>query len=320
MLRLVADVPLELSSAADDFLAHCSLRNLSPTTIEWYTYALRPFAEYATERGVRQPGSVTDEMVRDFLSRKLETVSARRVNHYREAIDRFFRWLVVEGLVPGNPASGIAKLREPRRLPPALTEAEVRAILAQPDTRSFIALRDHVLMMLLLDTGLRISEALGLTVDDLDLSAGTLVAMGKGRKQPMVGFSRELAKHLRRYLVRREAVLQRSGYPECPWLFPNQTAGRGVPRWERYRIKGYAEAAGIRGERVSPHVFRHTFAVWFARKGGSSFHLQRILGHTSLTMSPRYCELADVDFIGRQQELSPLVTMGVTEEGRGRLR
>ena len=63
--------------------------------------------------------------------------------------------------------------------------------------------------------------------------------------------------------------------------------------------------------RVSPHTFRHTFAVWFVRKGGSPFHLQRILGHSSLDMSRRYCELADTDAISKQQELSPLSTMSL---------
>jgi integrase/recombinase XerD len=87
------------------------------------------------------------------------------------------------------------------------------------------------------------------------------------------------------------------------------------------KLKRYAARAGITRVRVSPHTFRHTFAVWFVRNGGSPFHLQNILGHSSLDISRRYCEVADVDFVDQQHRLSPLVTMGVVSRRQeGKLR
>ena len=132
--------------------------------------------------------------------------------------------------------------------------------------------------------------------------------------------SRILDRNLRRYIPARQAALERIDRPECPWLFPNHVGGKGAAKGFQMRLKHYGEMAGITRVRVSPHTFRHTFAVWFIRKGGSVFHPQKILGHSTLDMSRRYCELADMDAIEQQQELSPLVTMDLDLRGRKRLR
>lgn len=175
-------------------------------------------------------------------------------------------------------------------------------------------------MLLLLDTGVRLSEALGLRLEDVDLEAGTLKLLGKGSKERIVGFSPTLERHLRRYLPRRDTALKRIGQPECPWLFPNQNGGKGASKGFQMRLKRYGDQAGMTRVRVSPHTFRHTFALWFVRKGGSPFHLQKILGHTSLDISRRYCELTNIDAITKQQELSPLGTMNLSLRSRTRLR
>jgi len=185
----------------------------------------------------------------------------------------------------------------------------------------FIGLRDHVFMLLLLDTGVRLSEALGLQVTHLDFVGQTFRVIGKGNKERVVGFSSILREHLQPYLKRRENALAGIGASDSPWLFPDHRGGRGRPKGFQMRLKQYAEAAGVSRVRVSPHTFRHTFALYFVRAGGSPFHLQRILGHTSLDMSRRYCELADEDFIQRQQQLSPLVTLaGFSPDRRRRMR
>lgn len=193
-------------------------------------------------------------------------------------------------------------------------------MLSQPDVSSFLGLRDHVFILLLLDTGARLAEALGLQVDDLDLCSGSFKVLGKGRKERLIGVSATLEGHLRRYLTRRETALAAIDGETSPWVFPNHNGGQWGAKRAQQRLKRYANSAGVSRVRVSPHTFRHTFALWFVRNGGSPFHLQKILGHTSLDMSRRYCELADVDFISRQQQLSPLTTegLGLTRHHRAR--
>ena len=319
-LALAETSALDSLSAKEEFLADCRLRGLSPKTVEWYKYALEPFIRFAFARGETDVDSVTEGTVRAFLSEQSAHVRPRRVDHYRQAITRFYKWLIAEGCTQENPAAHFKKIREPRRLVNTFNEAELEALLAQPDTGTFLGLRDHVFMLLLLDTGLRLSEALGLRLCDLDLHNGTMRVLGKGSKERLVGFSPVMEHHLRRYLTRREVALAGIGKADSVWLFPNQQGDKGGSKGYQMRLKRYGEAAAITRVRVSPHTFRHTFALWFVRNGGSPFHLQKILGHASLDMSRRYCELANVDFLASQRELSPLAMTDLGARGRKRLR
>jgi site-specific recombinase XerD len=311
---------LSLEGAVAEFLEDRAFRNLSPQTIEWYRGVLEPFVRYAMTRGVTAPADVTRPLVRAFLAEQSRRVAPHRVNHYRDGLVRLYGWLVAEGCVTQNPADNLPKLKEPRKLTPTFTEDEMRRLFAQPDRRTFLGLRDYLFMLVLLDTGIRLSEALGLKAQDIDFDAGTLKVMGKGSKERMVGFSSDVGRQLRLYVGKREAVLHRAGRADCPFVFPNQDGGRAAAQGFQKALRRYGQRAGITRVRVSPHTFRHTFAVWFVREGGSPFHLQKILGHTTLDMSRRYCELADVDAITRQQELSPVALVGLAGGRERRLR
>lgn len=316
------DPSLPLPAAIAEFLADCRLRQLSARTIEWYRYTLQPFARFATahSNGNDDVAAVTSQTVRAFLTEQSECVEANRLNDYREAIDRFYQWLGAQGYVSANPAAGIGKAREARKLIAAFNHEEVEALLRQPNTGSFIGLRDWVFMVLLLDTGIRLSEALGLRVSDLDLPNRNFKVLGKGRKERLVGVSPLLEGHLRRYLARRQAALDTISQGDSPWLLPNQCGGKLVAKTMQQHLKQYARQAGVTRVRVSPHTFRHTFALWFVRAGGSPFHLQKILGHESLDMARRYCDLADIDFLSKQQELSPLASLQSVQPTRRRMR
>ncbi len=163
------DLSQPLHAAVEEFLADCRLRQLSPTTLQWYRYTLEPFTRFALAHGEHEVASVSTQTVRAFLAERAERVQANRLNDYREAVDRFCQWLVNQGYANENPVEGIRKAREAKRLIPAFNQEEVEALLGQPNTSSFIGLRDHVFMLLLLDTGIRLSEALGLRVCDLVL-------------------------------------------------------------------------------------------------------------------------------------------------------
>jgi len=236
-------------------------------------------------------------------------VGATRLNHYREGVDRFYAWLIEHRYATDNPAARIKKVLEPKRLIQAFTEAQLTALIAQPDQTRFVGLRDRCFMLILLDTGLRLSEALGLKVGLLDLEERSVVVMGKGNKERQVALSPRLLTELTPYLRRRDAAVETLGAPEAPWVFPNDVGGRLGPKSMQQRITAYGVQAGLRGVRVSPHTFRHTYALSFVRSGGDPFTLQKILGHSSLETTRRYCELAESDVLQRQRELTPLRTM-----------
>jgi site-specific recombinase XerD len=207
------------------------------------------------------------------------------------AFDALADWLEERGYVQHNPAASIRKVREPKRLIAALTPDQVTALLAQPDRGLFVGLRDFCFILTLLDTGIRLSEGLDLQLERVDLEDGLARVIGKGDKERDVGFSARLNAELRIYAIKREAAM--------------------APKAVQRRVRRYGEQAGIRGVRVSPHTLRHTYALNFVRAGGDPFTLQKVLGHTSLATTRRYCELASGDVLRRQRELSPLHTMGI---------
>ncbi len=318
--RLPRVVVTPIDHAVEQFIADCQLRGLSATTLTHYRVTLGPFVRHAAAAGCTDLRSVTDSTLRDFMAEKRMRAGAKALNNIRDAVRRFYDWAILQGLADANPAARIAKVREPRKIILAFSEAEVQALLAQPDTRTFIGLRDHVFMLLLLDTGVRLAEATGLRLVDVDLDEGTLRVFGKAAKERLVGFSPLLAYHIRNYIARRALVLAEAGRPNCPWLFPNAYGEKPIGRTFQSQIKLYGARAGITRVRCSPHTFRHSFALWYVRNGGSPFHLQRILGHSDLAMSRRYCELADVDFLAQHRRLSPLTTLDFGSRGQPRLR
>ena len=303
--------------AAQEFLDALELRRYSPRTVEWYRFMLEPFGRYLAEVAeTDDPAAVTEKHVLCFLRQLGDEgmggrppVGAQRLNHYREGLKRFFDWLQEQGYVSHNPAARIGKVRQPRKLIQALAEHQVAALLQQPERDRFVGLRDYCFLLLLLDTGLRLSEALGLRVADLDLEVMSAKVQGKGNKERRVGLSPRLLSQLKPYLRRREAAVAALGLPDSPWLFPNDVGGRLCAKAIQKRMKQYGAQAGIQGVRVSPHTLRHTYALSFVRSGGDSFALQKILGHSSLETTRRYCELAEADVMARQRELTPLNTL-----------
>jgi len=285
-----------------------------------------PFGRYlVAEVDIDDPGAVSERHVLDFLRAASEggfeerrAVGARRLNHYREGIKRFYDWLQGQGYVDHNPAKRIGKVRESKRLIQAFAEAQIAALLAQPDRDLFVGLRDLCFLLLLLDTGLRLSEGLGLRVSDLDLEGMSVTVIGKGNQERRVALSPQLLIELKPYLRKREAALEMLGLPDAPWVFPNDVGGRLSSKGMQKRMKRYGEEAGIEGVRVSPHTLRHTYALNFVRSGGDPFTLQKILGHSSLETTRRYCELAESDVLERQRELTPLgsLELGLTPPRR----
>jgi len=306
--------------ACREFLDGLTLQRYSPRTLEWYRFVLNPFGRYLKETvGSDDPASVHEQHVLDFLNQAgnegldgRPPVGAGRLNDYREGLSLFYGWLQERGYVQHNPVQRVKKIREPRKLIQALSEAQVNALLQQPDRDSFVGLRDYCFLLTLLDTGLRLSEGLGLKVPDLDLDEMAVKVMGKGNKERRLGLSPRLVAELKPYLRRRQIAVALLGLPDSPWVFPNDVGGRLTPKTMQQHFKRYGEAAGIRGVRVSPHTLRHTYALNFVRAGGDPFTLQKVLGHSSLDTTRRYCELADSDVLERQRALTPLRTMNLS--------
>jgi integrase/recombinase XerD len=172
-------------------------------------------------------------------------------------------------------------MKEPEFVPSVFTDDQVKK-LVNFRARRFFERRLHLLILILLDTGCRVSEATGLKVSDVDMDNLLFTLTGKGRKQRKVPFSLELRKALYRYLRDFEPkhllLASRAG----------DEMGRGTALHD---VKRLCRRLGFEPPNRTLHSFRHTFATNYLRRGGSVFHLQKTLGHTSLEMSRRYASL-----------------------------
>jgi integrase/recombinase XerD len=197
------------------------------------------------------------------------------VNDYIRAFNAFLRWAFDEGHIAE--LIRLDYLKEEQRLIETLTGDHVQRLLPWKP-RTFAEKRLQALIYLLLDTGLRISEALSIRREDLDLDNMLVTVRGKGNKYRAVPFSFEMRKVLFRW----------SQTHSFPLLFPNIRGCNVNLRHLLRDFKWLQQQVGISGVRFSPHTFRHTFAVGYLRRGGNVFYLQKILGHSTLEMTNRY--------------------------------
>jgi site-specific recombinase XerD len=230
-------------------------------------------------------------------------LSGHTINCYLRSIRAFWSWLINEGIVDETPFARVKIPKAPSKVIPTLSNTQIDVLLGAIDSSTEEGFRDYVIILTLLDTGLRVSELAGLRLDDLRLEDGVLKVMGKGGKERLVPIGKGVQRLLWRYI---NGFRPEPANPNCGFLFLTAD-GRPITknRIEK-RMAVYGERAGLRGVRCSPHTLRHTAAVSFLRNGGDVFSLQRMLGHSTLAMTRHYCELADVDVKRAHLTASPV--------------
>lgn len=295
----------DIRQACEAFLSRCKALNLSPGTVNWYGFILRDLTGFLEPRAVTELSAVGTAHLRDFL------VHLRQRGQASETVFRTFGALrcafgfwTREGQLAKNPMALVEKPRRERVLIRPLSPEQANALLEQPDAKTLEGLRDRAMMMLMLDSGMRVSEVIAIEADRIDWLHCTLTVMGKGRKERLVPFSARTGQALLEY-----ARTRAEGAVRSPHFFLGRT---GMPL-ERNKIRKlvlqYGKKAGIQGVRISPHTLRHTFAVLYVRGGGDSFSLQEILGHSTLDMTRRYVHLARHDIADQHKKFSPMQTM-----------
>ena len=271
-------------------------RGASENTLKSYERDLRTYRRYLHERGIDTAGAVTEAQVADFLAslreRGLAASSAART---LVAVRGFHRFLVLEGTVPADPAGNVAPPTPPSRLPKAIPVDAVERLLAAAsvgDTPE--SLRDRALLEVLYGVGARISEAVGLDVDDLDTGSpgevGIVRLLGKGGKERIVPVGRFAVEAVSAYLVRGRPALAHRG-TGGPALFLNQRGGRLSRQSAWAVVQRAAERADLR-EHVSPHTLRHSFATHLLDGGADVRVVQELLGHASVTTTQIYTQVA----------------------------
>ncbi|MBA7601241.1 Tyrosine recombinase XerC [subsurface metagenome] len=271
-------------------------RNASPYTVRNYTTDLlgskniKGFFTFLTERGIKSLDKVDRHLLRDYLAYLAEQDLVKAsIARKLSAIRSFYRYLVREEILPVNPMQETSSPKLDRRLPAFLTIEEITRLLDKPDSATPQGQRDRAFMELLYASGLRVSELVGLNLEQVDLDSREIRVLGKGSKERMVLMGEPAAAALIAYLDegRLELLSDKRGSA----VFLNYKGGRLTERSVQSILEEYAHRAGI-GKKVHPHMLRHTFATHLLDGGADLRVVQELLGHASLSSTQVYTHVS----------------------------
>lgn len=274
----------------DEFIRMAWLeKGLSQNTQQSYRRDLNHFAVWLNEQGI---------FLLNAQRSDLQTYLDWRVTHAFKAISTartlsclrgFFRYFLREGSIEQDPTLNILSPKPGRPLPKTLTEADVESLLAAPDTADVLGLRDRTMLELLYAAGLRVTELVSLTLQQVSVQQGVMRIIGKGNKERLVPVGDEALDWLRQYLKQARPVLCHTSDQEVVFLSQRGSQMTRQTFWHRVRL--HAFQAGIE-KPLSPHVLRHAFATHLLNHGADLRVVQMLLGHADLSTTQIYTHVA----------------------------
>ncbi|MCL2706906.1 MAG: tyrosine-type recombinase/integrase [Dehalococcoidia bacterium] len=292
--RIIGDV--DLWGRMDAFLNISDANGYSPNTISSYRNLLTHFIRFMNSQGVTYPDEVMEQHIVAYIIHRKRTCNGVSVGTYFRHVRAWFNWMrdPHRGIIQTSPFDGLKTPPTPKTVIKPLTGDQVQRIMSFC-TDYFRGARDKALVMLIYDSGLRRSELSNIKLEDIDLKRGAIKIMGKGARERYIAIGDVTKKVLLSYLYRRTDNL--------PWLFVTQKVENRAqmsPGNISQIISDLMRCAGITGVKLGPHTLRHSFATASIRNGANLFHVQSLLGHSTLDMTRRYAATVDSEEAVRQ--------------------
>ena len=261
---------------------------LSPNTLAAYRRDMQGFSQWLQAQSLNLEYAGEND-VQAYFADRFDQTRASTANRRLAVLRRFYQWALREKHVSTDPTLKLLTAKQAPRLPKTLSEAQVEALLAAPNTETPLGLRDRAMLELLYASGLRVSELVGLPMLSLNLREGVLRITGKGNKERLVPFGEEAADSLQNYLSQSRPVLL--GKQNSSAVFVTQRGGpmSRVMFWKL--IKKYALLADIHVP-LSPHTLRHAFATHLLNHGADLRAVQMLLGHSDISTTTIYTHVA----------------------------
>lgn len=308
---------LELGNLIQGFTLSCQTEGKSPRTIEWYDSFLARFYHFLNTNGLPTSlGLIEKHHIRAFI-RHMQTeaktpyggksLSPFTIQGYVRSLKSFFSWLVREEYLKSNIMTSIPIPKAPSKIVNTFSSEQLKKLITICQVSDNHSCRNLCIILLMLDSGIRVSELVNINLNDINLPEGYIkIRIAKGGKERLVPVGSITLKVLWKYInqTRSKPLTDRI---DKVFLNPN-----GLPLTKngiQQMLRRYGQRAGISGVRCSPHTFRHTFAKNYLLNGGDIFSLQSILGHSSLSSVRVYLNLFAVDIKKQHQRFSPVDTM-----------
>lgn len=264
-------------------------KGLSDNTRSAYRSDLALFNGWLQEQGVELPRAGRESILDHLAWRVEQAYKPRSTARFLSGLRGFYRYLLREKLIEVDPTLQVDMPQLGRPLPKSLSEADVEALLAAPDLGEAIGQRDRAMLEVLYACGLRVTELVSLTLEQVNLRQGVLRVMGKGSKERLVPMGEEAIAWVERYL--RDARAELLGGRPSDVLFPSLRGEQMTRQTFWHRIKHQAKVAGI-GKALSPHTLRHAFATHLLNHGADLRVVQMLLGHSDLSTTQIYTHVA----------------------------
>ena len=265
-------------------------KGLSQNTLDSYRSDLEQFSSWLEKNNLSYIKTSKKEILSylSFLFQK--GLGSKTVARKLSSLKSFFRYLVFKSIIPNDPSSEVETPKLLKSIPKSISEKEVEALLAAPDEKTNIGLRDKTMIETLYSCGLRISELTNLELLNLNLRQGVIRVIGKGQKERLVPMGDQLIGLLELYISSSRKNLLNKRHSDFLFL---STRGQRMTRqsfW--HRIKHYCLASGFEPDKISPHVLRHAFATHLLNNGADLRVVQLLLGHSDLNTTQIYTEVA----------------------------
>ncbi|WP_040890877.1 site-specific tyrosine recombinase XerD [Vibrio ezurae] len=265
-------------------------KGLSENTLASYRLDLSKLSQWLEHKGLDITSVSPEELLeyQVWLADKNFAQSSRA--RMLSAMRRLFQYLYREKVRTDDPSALLVRPKLPKRLPKDISEQQVESLLSAPNIDDPIELRDKAMLELLYATGLRVSELVGLTMENMSLRQGVVRVVGKGGKERLVPMGENAIDWTERFLTQGRAALM--GEHSSDVVFPSKRARQMTRQTFWHRIKYYAVIAGIDTETLSPHVMRHAFATHLLNYGADLRVVQMLLGHSDLSTTQIYTHVA----------------------------
>ena len=264
---------------------------LAATSLASYRRDLTAWADWLERHGGKALLAADRSDVESFLAGQFRAgARATSINRRLSSLRRFYRLQTTQGTLATDPTLRVKSPKLPRRLPKPLTEPQVEALLAAPDTETTLGLRDRAMLETLYATGLRVSELVGLKRSQIGFDTGVVRVLGKGSKERLVPLGEEAIAWLKRYLATARPLLAKDAKTDAVFVTARRAPLTRQAFWQS--IKRYAIRADIPTTKLSPHTLRHAFATHLLNHGADLRVVQLLLGHADITTTTIYTHVA----------------------------
>lgn len=302
---------MNLQQAKKEFSRRCLSMNLSKNTIEQYEKVLKRFLATCVTDGLGadeteiELADVTTNLIRLHLATLAQTLSPVTVKIHYMALHSFFTFLYREGMTTKNIMGSIERPKVPKNEIKAFSKDEINKLLSAFDKNDFIGYRNYVITCTLFATGIRRSELLSIKKTDIRFDSCLIKIMGKGEKFRNVPITESLRALFLKYIRVRQQYIKTSKLYESQFFFISRQGNKLKANSLTNLYENIGKQENMQDVRVSPHTFRHTFAKFFLLNGGDVFTLQKILGHSDLSVTKKYVTLNDNEIKAQNDKFNP---------------